>query len=267
MKKFDIGNMTVYQSSKPGFENTLIMRVDQPNYDDQVFVIFNQKPNTFNQDYVDYNRFIGLFDRLFDDYVYMIDEDEEVNIIIKNEKYIGDYANLLSSLGFHSYELYSINTNEYNKEDVHNLVRLFNDKNVIQEPEYQGVDKDNSNEYALYVILRNDISRTDSERVCDIAELSARVACQYPACAYIESPEWQSQVVILQASAKDLFVDNIVEKQYDNKNLNFVSLIKSERKVGHANYALDEAQVVGVAYFGKKCEMPKFVRKLPLWRF
>lgn len=266
MKKYVIDDkVTVYKSEKEGFECTLLMYVDLPDYEDQVFVLSKkQKTNLLTSSYMEFARLFNSLDE--EGYVYEIDEDEESDFVSKLPS-IANYVNTLQECGFTDYYVSSIITTEENADTVRDLVRLYKDIPVIINgyvPE--GNDKNNNKDYVLYIILRNDISRTASERVCDVAELTAKIASKYPADVHM-STDWENQVVILSASAKDLFVDNIIENKYDNEDLVFASLIKSERKVGHANYALDEAQVVGIAYFGIKQEVPKFVRKLPLWRF
>lgn len=264
MKLYHVGqNINIYHSDTEEFKDICLMYIKHPDYTDQLMILAKedgQFSDRIKQ---------AFYDLWEQDYVYALDEDEESTILsdLKDEDVIHEYVELLESLGFIDYSLYSIITNKENALKVRSFVRMF--KEVPQEVEDPSdkYDKQNDQDFTLYVILRNDIERSNAERMCDIAELSSQLAIQWPYNYQLTNPNYKPQTVILQASGDDLFKKNIVQKTYDNPDLGFASLIKSERQLGHANFVLDEAKVVGVAYFGKKCDVPKFVRKLKLWRF
>ena len=131
-------------------------------------------------------------------------------------------------------------------------------------PTFNYHSEDNSDKMTVYMILRSDIGRTVPEQMCDIALLMDRLASQEDFVEFRD--EWNDQIVILQADYEDLFVNNFIPVKPDDPRLLFATIESHEARVAPGNFRLAEAQITGIAYMGRKCDMPKFVRKLETWR-
>lgn len=131
-------------------------------------------------------------------------------------------------------------------------------------PTFNYHPEDNSDKMTVYMILRSDIGRTVPEQMCDIALLMDRLASQENFFEFRD--EWNDQIVILQADYEDLFVNNFIPVKPDDPKLLFATIESHEARVAPGNFRLAEAQITGIAYMGRKCDMPKFVRKLETWR-
>lgn len=131
-------------------------------------------------------------------------------------------------------------------------------------PTFNYHSEDNSDKMTVYMILRSDIERTVPEQMCDIALLMDRLASQENFFEFRD--EWNDQIVILQADYEDLFVNNFIPVKPDDPRLLFATIESHEARVAPGNFRLAEAQITGIAYMGRKCDMPKFVRKLETWR-
>lgn len=131
-------------------------------------------------------------------------------------------------------------------------------------PTFNFHPEDNSDKMTVYIILRSDLDRTIPEQMCDVALLMEKLASQDD--YYDFKSEWDDQVVILQADYDDLFVNNFLPVKPSDPKLLFATTVNNETRVAPGNFRLTEAQVTGVAYMGRKCDMPKFVRKLQTWR-
>lgn len=131
-------------------------------------------------------------------------------------------------------------------------------------PTFNYHSEDNSDKMTVYMILRSDIGRTVPEQMCDVALLMDRLASQEDFFEFRD--EWNDQIVILQADYEDLFVNNFIPVKPDDPSLLFATIESHEARVAPGNFRLAEAQITGIAYMGRKCDMPKFVRKLETWR-
>lgn len=247
---------------KSNFDNIMLGYFDIEGYDDQLFVYIKDNTNVPMET-------LYLFDELVND-TYKIEEDEEASIIAKldSEDLIHQYADIITECNFNNYDLYSIYMTEENHDIIVNLIKLLKGSKTSEITEhtleFNPVAIDNHDKLTMYIVLRSDYPSTNIEKACFISELSAKIGCTDEFLYYKD--KWDGQIVIVTANYDDLFVNNIIPSQYDNPDIVFEKLVKSERKVAPGNYALDEACVVAVGYFGIKKELPKFIRKLPLWR-
>lgn len=128
---------------------------------------------------------------------------------------------------------------------------------------FQYQDEDNSEVMTVYIVLRSDLYRSVPEQMCDIASLMGKLS---------ESPNyfcfkevWDDQVVILKADYDDLFLNNYIPLTPDDPRLLFAVTSSNYNRVAHGNFRLAESQINGIAYMGRKCDMPKYIRKLQLW--
>lgn len=257
-KKYNFNDyLFLHKSTNEEYKDILLGYVHDDNYYNQVFIYVNENgkiPEKFNN----LLKLIKPYD------IYDIDEEEEIDIIynLKEEKYIRAYSTfILNTFGLKNYKLYSIFITDKNEDAVLDLVYEFKGKNVKKDQSIQE-NKDNNYKSTLYIILRNDINRSKMDQICDISELSMLIGSDY---AYdILNKDWDGQIVVLQANYQDLFIKNNIEVNHDGLYIQ-KELIKAETKIGHGNYKLSEAKVVGLAYFGLKYNIPAYVKTLKLW--
>lgn len=170
------------------------------------------------------------------------------------------------------------NTNEVDKmiQDMINKC-----KNTKKDEEFRIVecpcDKcyeelENKDEPILYVILNKDaILESEGVKYAIVSHLTSKLMAdamtedmsernQDLLYEWLDSFVGYGNTVVLEASEEELY-DNCMA-HYDN--VHFVKLIEDSSRVAHHNWVLDVPQHTGVAFFGIKSEMPKWVRKLPL---
>jgi len=137
---------------------------------------------------------------------------------------------------------------------------------------------DNNNEPVLYIILNKDAIVDNGVRLSAISHLTSMMANELQmkkdGVLYFTTRNqtlWKSwnesfggygNTVILEASEDELY-DNCMAS-YDN--VEFVKYIDDSERVAHHNWKLDIPQHIGVAFFGIKSEMPKWIRRLPLYK-
>lgn len=122
------------------------------------------------------------------------------------------------------------------------------------EPQFISEDKSNDNEYTTYIILRNDLNRSVAEQMCDVVEVTQKMY------------GFSENIVILQANYDDLFVNNFIPTKFDNPDIQFVVLTNNEQKVAHGNFRLVDANITALGFYGIKKDIPKFVKKLKLYK-
>lgn len=133
-------------------------------------------------------------------------------------------------------------------------------------------DLENKNEPVLYIILNEDVKMSLGHRMAVVSHLTSRFAstdgfiCEKGGFLSMLKHEWldsfvgYGNTVVLLADSKTLYENCMAH--YDN--VYFEPLIEDTERVAHHNWKLSEPKHVGVAFFGIKSEMPKWVRKLPL---
>lgn len=135
-------------------------------------------------------------------------------------------------------------------------------------------DCSNMDKLTFYVILRNDLNRDLGLQLTDIADITKVIQedlreksglnSKY-ANWYYDFINLKTNTVILQASGKDLFEDNFIPSEYKDPNVEFNYIWDDEEKVAHNNFRLKEGNITCLGYFGRKKDMPKFVRRLKLF--
>lgn len=121
-------------------------------------------------------------------------------------------------------------------------------------------DISNKDEYTFYIVLRNDLNKTPGEQLAYATEIGAKLNKN--------GDVWDTSLcnyVILQASKVDLFEKNIIPNKYDDTRFIHTKLIKAERQIGKGNFVCGQPELVGLGYFGKKKDLPKFLKKLNLF--
>lgn len=128
---------------------------------------------------------------------------------------------------------------------------------------------DNKNEPILYIVLNKDVLVDKGVKMTAISHLTSLMSCKemLPWSArlwnqWLDSFDGYGNTVILEAD-EDTIYDNCMS---DYNNIEFVKLIDDSTRVAHHNWKLDCPQHVGFAFFGIKKEMPKWIRKLPLYK-
>jgi len=140
---------------------------------------------------------------------------------------------------------------------------------------------DNNNEPILYIILNKDAIVDEGVRLTAISHLTSMMSNKLKgtdekimilySLAYQNEKLWKEwldsfdgygNTVILEVSEDELY-DNCMS---DYDNVAFVKYIDDSERVAHHNWKLDIPQHIGIAFFGIKSEMPKWVRKLPLYK-
>lgn len=186
------------------------------------------------------------------------------------------YFEILKENGINGYYLYSFN---FNKENIDNFMSFlsleyssnFKNKGKLMK---KFEDFDNSNELTFYIILRNDLNRSSNHQMIDVVDITRTIQedLRVKACNdniynswYYDFVDLKSNIVILQASAKDLFEDNYIPSEYKDPNIVFNYIWDDEERVAQGNFRLKEGNITCLGYFGYKKDMPKFVRKLKLY--
>lgn len=168
-----------------------------------------------------------------------------------------------------------------NTKEVENMLyNLVNKcKNTKKDEEFRIIecpceyeDKTNKNEPILYIILNKDaILENEGVKYAIVSHLTSKLMAdamtedmsernQYLLYKWLDSFIGYGNTIVLEASEEELY-DNCMSR-YDN--IHFVKMIEDSSRVAHHNWVLDVPQHMGVAFFGIKSEMPKWVRSLPL---
>lgn len=146
--------------------------------------------------------------------------------------------------------------------------------NTIEcKPEIKYEEYDNKHEPILYIILNKDALVDKGVKITAISHLTSAMATKFHYNEmnarnyrlyqhWLESFGGYGNTVILEAD-EDTIYDNCMS-QYDN--VEFEYLIDDSTRVAHHNWKLDCPQHLGFAFFGIKNEMPKWIRKLPLYK-
>lgn len=165
-------------------------------------------------------------------------------------------------------------------ESIKDLLKKMDEHEVtksVVKPTYE--EYDNKDEPILYIILNEDAICDEGVKLTAISHLTSmmasnfRVTNSYFGVQLVERnqrlwKEWldsfggYGNTVILSATEDDLYTHCM--SNYDN--VEFVKYIDDSERVAHHNWKLDLPQHLGVAFFGIKSEMPKWIRKLPLYK-
>lgn len=136
-------------------------------------------------------------------------------------------------------------------------------------------DLDNSDMLTFYIILRNDLDRELTLQMTDIVSITNVIQedlrekankSEYYRDVYYKFINLETNTIILQASGVDLFEDNYIPCKYEDPDIIFDYIWDNEERVAHSNFRLKEGSITCLGYFGKKKDMPKFVRKLKLYK-
>lgn len=151
----------------------------------------------------------------------------------------------------------------------------FKPKVIIDKKQKKFDDKENKNEPILYIVLNKTCVKTNGEKLAAISHLTSKMLYSYyngdidkvnpqdmNMADWLSSFNGYGNTVILAASEKEIYQNCL--SSYDN--IMFTSLVEDSTKVAHHNWLLDKPCHVGVAFFGIKNEMPKWLRKLPLFK-
>lgn len=134
------------------------------------------------------------------------------------------------------------------------------------------VDNDNNNEPIFYIVLNKDAMVDKGIKLSVISHLTSLMYNKFYNKEFklwkneLKYEEWldsykgYGNTIILEASEDELY-DNCMS---DYDNIEFIKYIDDSTRVAHHNWKLDIPQHIGVAFFGIKNEMPKWVRCLPL---
>lgn len=188
------------------------------------------------------------------------------------------YLEILNENGITGYYLYKF---LFNKENIDNFINALIHNNSSNNTLIKG-DKlvkkfenfDNSNELTFYIILRNDLNKNSNLQMVNIVDITRTIQedLRVKACNdniynswYYDFVDLKSNIVILQASAKDLFEDNYIPSEYKDPNIVFNYIWDDEERVAQGNFRLKEGNITCLGYFGYKKDMPKFIRKLKLY--
>lgn len=200
--------------------------------------------------------------RIFD-YTYEVSAKEE-NLLLNDMTLKGKqgYSKLLIKLGFEKgYRLYKI----YKTKEFINELFKTKDNGMNKSIDYRSYS--NRDESILYIILRNDLGLTPSEQLVYSSQMAIKMAIKMS--TYIDYNNFFrlfDNIVILQASKKDLFEDNFIPTKYNNPNIVFDYHTNEEIRVAHNNFKLDESKIVALGYYGIKKDMPKWIKKLQLYK-
>lgn len=133
-------------------------------------------------------------------------------------------------------------------------------------------DLENKDEPILYVVLNKDaILESDGVKYAAVSHLTSKLMADAMTedmseknyqllLNWLDSFVGYGNTVVLEATEDELYTNCMAS--YDN--VHFVKLIDDSSRVAHHNWILDVPQHIGVAFFGIKSEMPKWVRCLPL---
>lgn len=198
------------------------------------------------------------------DFIYSISKIEEDRILddmgIKG-KY--KYYMLLEELGFANYNLYALAITETSLKILQELknkgCKMFKKtkKSTLNQERLntnQDYDRDNSNEEMLYIILRNDLNATLGEQMSYVAKAASALGCNDI-----------NNIVILQANATDLFIENKIPAKYDDTSFSHARIVETAKRIGHGNFVLNQPELVALGYKGVKKYIPKFVKRLALF--
>lgn len=188
------------------------------------------------------------------------------------------YFEILEENSITGYYLYKFTLNKESIDKLINSMTKYNSSNSIQNKGVTTVEKfkdyDNSDKLTFYIILRNDLDRDLSLQMTDIIDITKVIqedlrekACQneFYKKWYYDFVNLRSNTVILQASGEDLFEDNYIPSEYKDPLIEFNYIWDDEERVAHSNFRLKEGNITCLGYFGKKKDMPKFVRRLKLY--
>lgn len=163
------------------------------------------------------------------------------------------------------------NTNEVEKMvrdmiDKYTKATPFEKFTIVSSKDYE--EFDNSNEPILYIVLNKDaIIESDGIKYAIISHLTSLMASKE--MGYRNTNLWNEwldsfggygNTVVLEATEDEIYTNCM--SHYDN--VEFVKYIEDSSRVAHHNWCLDIPQHLGLAFFGIKKEMPKWLRRLPL---
>ncbi len=201
---------------------------------------------------------------------------KDSNLMFVKEVNIYDEDALLDGLTDKDKEEYGKKLIEFGFEAGYKILATFDQNSlgsINVSNKYE--EHDNDDRYTLYIILRNDLDRSISQKMIDVSDITTTISEDLRTKA-VESEYWKSiwcdfinletNTVILQASGKDLFEDNYIPTKYDDPEIVFNYIWDNEERVAHGNFRLKEGTTVALGYFGKKGKMPKFIRKLALYK-
>ena len=178
-----------------------------------------------------------------------------------------DEIEMLNSAGITDEE-YAKTLKNFNLCSAYNLFRIEIKQNKVKKST-QYKDESNLNDNTLYIILRNDLGLSAGMQATYASEVTTAMAGDLIVdCKKVTLDEFMDMnknVVILQASGKDLFENNFIPAEYSDPNVNFTYIFEDTKKVAHHNFRLTEGKIVALGFFGVKKHLPKFLRKLPLY--
>lgn len=238
----------------------------------------------------------GYMDKVFIYTNKVIKDNEIPQCLIKSKKEISSTVELMDLLSnfsdeektyYHEtlidcgfYDNYILYSFDFNKENIDNLINFFSakldsDKKLKKGKsmkKYMAVD--NSNQLTFYVILRNDLNISVPMQMVYVTEITKAIQEDLRVKAienskyanyYNKFSELQGNTVILQASGKELFEENFIPIEYNNKDITFNYIWDDEEKVAPGNFKLKDGNIVCLGYFGVKKDLPHFVRTLKLY--
>lgn len=152
-----------------------------------------------------------------------------------------------------------------------NQTRLRDSKGRFMKKEKKYESNCNCQDPILYIILNEDVEMSVGERMAVVSHLTSRFAMYdflYELNQKMEvlQENWLNSfggygnTVILVANNKTIY-DNCMAS-YDN--VYFDKYVEDTKRVAHHNWKLNNPKHVGLAFFGIKSEMPKWVRNLEL---
>ena len=165
-----------------------------------------------------------------------------------------DYMKVLNALNLKAYNMYRLELRS----------NLSKNKKASKYRDESNLDKD-----TFYVVLRNDLGLSAGAQASYVSEVTVAMASDlldmHRGVEFDRFIDLTKNTVVLQASAKDLFENNFIPVRYADPKVNFTYIWEDEERVAHGNFRLVEGKAVAMGFFGVKKDLPKFLRKLPLY--
>ena len=191
------------------------------------------------------------------DYVYKINNEEEDQILsdmtIKGK--LG-YFNRLNELGFEDYSLYAISLSD---ETLKHLRFLRKEKEMKTRKFSSQCNRDQE---TIYIVLRSDLGKSIGEQMTHVAE----AASVWSKWSEKDLCDIDYNIIIVQATADDLFIKNTIPLQYDDPKLFMDMVVSYDKRVAHGNFITTQPEITSLVYYSKKMFIPKWVRRLPLYK-
>lgn len=237
---------------------------NEPGYENRAFLYTGKKIKDYN---IPFNmksiREVSSFE-----------EGDLIKVFSEDEKSV--YFDILSENKLSEYYMYVF---EFNKENIDNFIKFLSIKYSSSSKNKGDIMKkyeefDNKNQLTFYIIVRNDLNRSIGLQMADVSDLTRVIQEDLRDKAlkddryakdFYDFVNMKINTVVLQASGKDLFEDNVIPSEYKDPKILFNYIWDDEERIAHGNFRLKEGAIVCLGYFGYKRDMPKFVKNLKLY--